>query len=122
MGAQGYTVSTSSIFCVSCLDTNPFTLGFASVFLMLNLGGQFRTETLLRPGPKARIGCWRAFQHSVIGPAAVGTKIFAEGFQRGPGIGSRVPFGLFFWILFLQGQEKYRLRPRPWAEIALKDP
>ena len=23
---------------------------------------------------------------------------------------SRVPFGLFFWVLFLQEQEKYRLR------------
>ena len=38
------------------------------------------------------------------------TEILAGGFQREPDICSRVPFGLFFWVLFLQGQEKYRLR------------
>ncbi len=43
--------------------------------------------------------------------SALETKILAEGFQRGPGILSRVPFGLFFWFLFLQKQEKERFRP-----------
>ena len=42
-------------------------------------------------------------------PALV-AKICVGGFQRGPDICCRVPFGLFFWVLFLQEQEKYRFR------------